>query len=44
MSACARALRMSGLEAKRDYTIIEAQFPAMRAMLGERKDAPGGRG
>lgn len=30
-------LRMSGLEAKRDYTIIEAQFPAMRAMLGERK-------
>jgi sulfonate transport system substrate-binding protein len=30
-------LRMSGLEAKRDYTIIEAQFPAMRAMLGEHK-------
>ena len=30
-------LRMSGLDAKRDYTIIEAQFPAMRAMLGERK-------
>jgi sulfonate transport system substrate-binding protein len=32
----ARLLK-NGLEAKRDYTIIEAQFAAMRAMLGERK-------
>jgi sulfonate transport system substrate-binding protein len=26
-----------GLEAKRDYTIVEAPFPAMRAMLAEKK-------
>jgi sulfonate transport system substrate-binding protein len=30
-------LRKSGLEDKRDYTVIEAPFPAMRAMLGEKK-------
>jgi len=30
-------LHKSGLEAKRDYTIIEAQFAAMRAILSERK-------
>ena len=30
-------LRRSGLEANRDYTIIEAPFPAMRAMLAEKK-------
>jgi sulfonate transport system substrate-binding protein len=30
-------LRRSGLEANRDYTIIEAPFPAMRAILAERK-------
>jgi len=30
-------LRRSGLEANRDYTIVEAPFPAMRAMLAERK-------
>lgn len=30
-------LRKSGLEANKDYTIIEAPFPAMRAMLGEKK-------
>ena len=30
-------LRRSGLEANRDYTIVEAPFPAMRAMLGEKK-------
>jgi NitT/TauT family transport system substrate-binding protein len=29
--------RRSGLEANRDYTIIEAPFPAMRAMLAEKK-------
>jgi sulfonate transport system substrate-binding protein len=30
-------LRKSGLEADKDYTIVEAPFPAMRAMLAERK-------
>ena len=30
-------LRQHGLEANRDYTIIEAPFPAMRAMLAEKK-------
>ncbi len=30
-------LRKHGLEAKRDYTIIEAPFPAMKAMLRRRK-------
>jgi sulfonate transport system substrate-binding protein len=30
-------LRRNGLEANRDYTIIEAPFPAMRAMLAEKK-------
>jgi sulfonate transport system substrate-binding protein len=30
-------LRKSGLEANKDYTIVEAPFPAMRAMLSERK-------
>jgi sulfonate transport system substrate-binding protein len=30
-------LRRSGLEANKDYTIIEAPFPAMRAMLAEKK-------
>ena len=30
-------LRKHGLEDKRDYTVIEAPFPAMRAMLGEKK-------
>jgi len=30
-------LRKSGLEDKRDYTIVEAPFPAMRAMLEETK-------
>jgi ABC-type nitrate/sulfonate/bicarbonate transport system substrate-binding protein len=30
-------LRKHGLENKRDYTIIEAPFPAMRAMLAEKK-------
>jgi sulfonate transport system substrate-binding protein len=30
-------LRRSGLEANKDYTIVEAPFPAMRAMLGEKK-------
>jgi sulfonate transport system substrate-binding protein len=30
-------LRRSGLEANRDYTIIEAPFPAMRAILAEKK-------
>ncbi len=30
-------LRQHGLEANKDYTIVEAPFPAMRAMLGERK-------
>jgi NitT/TauT family transport system substrate-binding protein len=30
-------LRKAGLEDKRDYTVIEAPFPTMRAMLAERK-------
>jgi sulfonate transport system substrate-binding protein len=30
-------LRRSGLEANKDYTIVEAPFPAMRAMLTEKK-------
>ena len=30
-------LQASGLEANKDYTIIEAPFPAMRAMLAEKK-------
>src|SRR5271170_1920598 len=30
-------LRRIGLEANRDYTIVEAPFPATRAMLAERK-------
>jgi len=30
-------LRKSGLEPNRDYTIVEAPFPAMRAMLAEKK-------
>jgi sulfonate transport system substrate-binding protein len=30
-------LRRGGLEANRDYTIVEAPFPAMRAMLAEKK-------
>ena len=30
-------LRRSGLEANSDYTIVEAPFPAMRAMLAEKK-------
>ena len=30
-------LRKSGLEDKRDYTMVEAPFPAMRAMLAEKK-------
>ena len=30
-------LRQHGLEEKRDYTLIEAQFPSMRAMLEQRK-------
>jgi sulfonate transport system substrate-binding protein len=30
-------LRKHGLEANRDYTIIEAPFPAMQAMLAEKK-------
>src|SRR5882762_2001480 len=30
-------LRKRGLEDKRDYTVIEAPFPAMRAMLSEKK-------
>jgi NitT/TauT family transport system substrate-binding protein len=30
-------LRKSGLEDKRDYTVIEAPFPTMRAMLAEKK-------
>jgi sulfonate transport system substrate-binding protein len=29
--------KRNGLEANRDYTIIEAPFPAMRAMLAEKK-------
>jgi NitT/TauT family transport system substrate-binding protein len=30
-------LRKNGLEADKDYTVVEAPFPAMRAMLAERK-------
>jgi sulfonate transport system substrate-binding protein len=30
-------LRKHGLEANRDYTVVEAPFPAMRAMLAEHK-------
>jgi ABC-type nitrate/sulfonate/bicarbonate transport system substrate-binding protein len=30
-------LRKAGLEDKRDYTVVEAPFPAMRAMLAEKK-------
>jgi NitT/TauT family transport system substrate-binding protein len=30
-------LRKHGLEDKRDYTVIEAPFPTMRAMLAEKK-------
>ena len=30
-------LRKNGLEDKRDYTVIEAPFPTMRAMLAEKK-------
>ncbi|HKF71118.1 MAG TPA: ABC transporter substrate-binding protein [Stellaceae bacterium] len=30
-------LRQHGLEDKRDYTVVEAQFPSMRATLEERK-------
>jgi sulfonate transport system substrate-binding protein len=30
-------LRKHGLEDKRDYTVVEAQFPTMRAMLAEKK-------
>jgi sulfonate transport system substrate-binding protein len=30
-------LRKSGLEANRDYTVVEAPFPTMRAMLTEKK-------
>lgn len=30
-------LRQHGMEDKRDYTLVEAQFPSMRAMLDERK-------
>jgi ABC-type nitrate/sulfonate/bicarbonate transport system substrate-binding protein len=32
-------LRKQGLEDKRDYTIVEASFPTMRAMLAEKKAA-----
>ena len=32
-------LRKAGLEAKRDYTVIETPFPTMRAMLAEKKVA-----
>jgi sulfonate transport system substrate-binding protein len=32
-------LRKHGLEDKRDYTIVEAPFPAMQAMLAEKKVA-----
>jgi sulfonate transport system substrate-binding protein len=30
-------LHRNGLEANKDYTVVEAPFPAMRAMLAERK-------
>src|SRR5437899_3153826 len=32
-------LRKHGLEDKRDYTVVEAAFPTMRAMLAEKKVA-----
>ena len=37
-------LRKYGLEDKRDYTVVEAPFPTMRAMLAEKKVdlVPGG--
>jgi sulfonate transport system substrate-binding protein len=31
------ALKKEGLEDKRDYTVVEAPFPTMRAMLAEKK-------
>jgi NitT/TauT family transport system substrate-binding protein len=31
------ALRRNGLEDKRDYTVVEAALPSMKAMLAERK-------
>ena len=38
VDVAARAmLRKHGLEANRDYTIVEAPFPGMRAMLAEKK-------
>ena len=36
-SAMRAMLRRSRLQANRDYTIVEAPFPAMRAMLAEKK-------
>jgi sulfonate transport system substrate-binding protein len=30
-------LRKSGMEDRRDFTVVEAQFPAMRALLAEKK-------
>ena len=30
-------LRKNGMEDRRDYTVVEAQFPAMRALLAEKK-------
>jgi sulfonate transport system substrate-binding protein len=35
--ASRKMLRLQGLEDKRDYTVIEAQFPNMKALLSERK-------
>jgi NitT/TauT family transport system substrate-binding protein len=32
-------LRKNGMEDRRDYTVVEAQFPAMRALLAEKKAA-----
>src|SRR5581483_6487629 len=32
-------LHRHGLDANRDYTVVEAPFPAMRAMLAEKKVA-----
>ena len=37
MSRCGRCCKKHGLEDKRDYTVVEAAFPAMRAMLAEKK-------
>jgi len=38
VDVCMRAmLHKHGLEANRDFTVIEAPFPAMRAMLAEKK-------